>query len=242
MTGICCERRCINKYSKKLWRRTYNLFKSTVTQALGFSIFNGLILATELNRTLNLQRLISNNSSPTYFPWLSPTNYWSQFSFPYPLLYAVVIPFSWVYFFRVIESESHFTTDGQSAFLSWNKRPSGAYDQISITVRQLRVFWHGAISLTRGRACHLHLPLAVASTVILGSESRVTQEYILLSQNRDFPLVVSYDSQATVEVLERATTQVCTLKSKSKSHYDWRSVSVSVLVSSHVWGSWPDIC
>jgi hypothetical protein len=31
-------------------------------------------------------------------------------------------------------------------------------------------------------------------------------------------------------------------KSKSKSHYDWRSVSLSVLVSSPVWGSWPDIC
>jgi hypothetical protein len=31
------------------------------------------------------------------------------------------------------------------------------------------------------------------------------------------------------------------LKSKSKSHCDWRSVSLSVLVSSPIWGSWPDI-
>jgi hypothetical protein len=31
-------------------------------------------------------------------------------------------------------------------------------------------------------------------------------------------------------------------KSKSKSHCDWRSVSLSVLVSSPVWGAWPDIC
>jgi hypothetical protein len=32
-----------------------------------------------------------------------------------------------------LESES-ITTDGQSASLSWNKHPSGAYDQIFITV------------------------------------------------------------------------------------------------------------
>jgi hypothetical protein len=33
------------------------------------------------------------------------------------------------------------------------KHPSGAYDQIFITVRQLRVCWCGAPSLTRGRVC-----------------------------------------------------------------------------------------
>jgi hypothetical protein len=32
-----------------------------------------------------------------------------------------------------------------------------------------------------------------------------------------------------------------TLKSKSKSHYNWESLSQSVLVSSPIWGSWPDI-
>jgi hypothetical protein len=35
------------------------------------------------------------------------------------------------------------------------KHPSGAYDQIFITVRRLRVCWYGAPSLTRGRACLL---------------------------------------------------------------------------------------
>jgi hypothetical protein len=30
-------------------------------------------------------------------------------------------------------------------------------------------------------------------------------------------------------------------ESESKSHCDWRSVSLSVLVSSPIWGSWPDI-
>jgi hypothetical protein len=33
--------------------------------------------------------------------------------------------------------------------------PSWAYDQIFITVRQLRVCWCGVLSLTRGRVCHL---------------------------------------------------------------------------------------
>jgi hypothetical protein len=35
------------------------------------------------------------------------------------------------------------------------KHPSGAYNQIFITTRQLRVSWCGALSLTRGRACRL---------------------------------------------------------------------------------------
>jgi hypothetical protein len=35
------------------------------------------------------------------------------------------------------------------------KHPSGAYDNIFITVRQLRVCWCGALSLSRGRVCRL---------------------------------------------------------------------------------------
>jgi hypothetical protein len=34
------------------------------------------------------------------------------------------------------------------------KHPSGAYDQIFITVWRLQAFWCGALSLTRGRVCH----------------------------------------------------------------------------------------
>jgi hypothetical protein len=67
------------------------------------------------------------------------------------------------------------------------KHPFGAYDQILITVRQLRVCWFGAPSLTRGRVCHLQLLLALARAVIFGSESRRTRGHILLSQIRDFP-------------------------------------------------------
>jgi hypothetical protein len=67
------------------------------------------------------------------------------------------------------------------------KHPSGAYDQIFITVRQLRVCWCGALSLTRERVCRLQLLLVLASTFILGSESRGTPDHILPSQIRDSP-------------------------------------------------------
>jgi hypothetical protein len=64
------------------------------------------------------------------------------------------------------------------------KPPSGAQDQIFITVRELRVCSCGAPSLTRGRVC-LQLPLALARAVNLGPESRGPHGFILLSQIRD---------------------------------------------------------
>jgi hypothetical protein len=67
------------------------------------------------------------------------------------------------------------------------KHPSGAYDQIFITVGQLQVYWCGVLSLTRERVCRLQLMLVLASAVILGSESRETRDHILLSQIRDSP-------------------------------------------------------
>jgi hypothetical protein len=62
------------------------------------------------------------------------------------------------------------------------KHPFGAYDQIFITVRQLRVCCCGELSPTRVRACRLQLLLALASALILGSEFRGTRDNILLSQ------------------------------------------------------------
>jgi hypothetical protein len=67
------------------------------------------------------------------------------------------------------------------------KHPSGAYDQIFITVWHLRSYFCGSPSLTRGRVCRLHLLLALASAVILGFEFRGTHDHILLSQVRDSP-------------------------------------------------------
>jgi hypothetical protein len=82
------------------------------------------------------------------------------------------------------ESEPYVTTDGSVGL--GIKHPSGAYDRIFITVRQLRVCWCEALSLMRGRVCHLQLLLVLASAVILGSESHETRDHSLLSQIRDF--------------------------------------------------------
>jgi hypothetical protein len=65
------------------------------------------------------------------------------------------------------------------------KHPSGAYDQMLITVRQLRICWCGSLSLTRGQVCRLQLLLVLASAGILGFESSVTRDHNLLSQIRD---------------------------------------------------------
>jgi hypothetical protein len=69
----------------------------------------------------------------------------------------------------------------------WIKNPSLVYDQNFITVRQLWVCWFGALSLTRRQVCHVQLLPAVASAVILGSESLGTCNHILLSQIRALP-------------------------------------------------------
>jgi hypothetical protein len=67
------------------------------------------------------------------------------------------------------------------------KHPSGAYDQILIIVWQLRVWWCGAPSLTRGWVCRLQFLLTLANAVIFWSESRRTRRHILLSHIWDFP-------------------------------------------------------
>jgi hypothetical protein len=63
--------------------------------------------------------------------------------------------------------------------------PSGAYYQIFISVRQLRVSWCGVLSLKRKQACCSQLLLVLVSAVILGSESCGTRDQILLSQIKD---------------------------------------------------------
>jgi hypothetical protein len=75
------------------------------------------------------------------------------------------------------------------------KHPFRAYDQILITVRQLRVCWCGAFSLTRGRVCRLQLLLALASAVILESESLGTRDHIYCLRFETSFFVVSYDTQ-----------------------------------------------
>jgi hypothetical protein len=81
---------------------------------------------------------------------------------------------------------SYVMTDGQSACLGV-KHPSGAQDQIFVTVRQLWVCWCGVPSLMRGWDCHLQLLLALTSAVILGTKFHGTHDHILLSHIQDSP-------------------------------------------------------
>jgi hypothetical protein len=85
------------------------------------------------------------------------------------------------------QSQSYITTDGQSASLSWNKAPIWGLRPDLCYCQTVAVCSCGALSLTRGRVCRLQLLLALASTVIVWSESRGTRDHILLSQIRDFP-------------------------------------------------------
>jgi hypothetical protein len=58
------------------------------------------------------------------------------------------------------------------------KPPSGAQDQIFVTVRQLRVCRCLSFSLTRGRVSSLQFLLGLASAIILRSESHGTHDQI----------------------------------------------------------------
>jgi hypothetical protein len=120
------------------------------------------------------------------------------------------------------------------------KHPSGAYDQTFITVRQLRVCWCGAFSLTRGRICRLQLLLALASVVVLGSEYNGTCHHILQSQIRDCPF---HRLLRLAGLRWKYSTPPPQSQSQSQSHNttDSQSVSQPVLVSSSIWVSWPDI-
>jgi hypothetical protein len=84
-------------------------------------------------------------------------------------------------------SQSHIATDGQSISKPWCRAPSGAHDQILITLWHLRSCFCWVPSLTRGRACLLYMLLSLANVVFFGPESFGTRDHILLSQIWDFP-------------------------------------------------------
>jgi hypothetical protein len=93
------------------------------------------------------------------------------------------------------QSQRHIATDGRSVSESWCRAPSGAHDQIFITVWQLQSCFYGASSLMRGRVCLLYMQLALASAVFLGAIflGLVTIFYCLRFETSLF--VASYDSQ-----------------------------------------------
>jgi hypothetical protein len=135
----------------------------------------------------------------------------------------------WPYFPVSSRVQSYITTDGPSSSLSWNKTPIWGLRPDFITVRQLRVCWCGELSLTRGRVCRLQLLLALASALILRSESHgtVTIFYCLRFETSFF--VASYDPQVYGGGIRFPPPHGSSLefksKSKTKSHCDWRSVN-----------------
>jgi hypothetical protein len=143
------------------------------------------------------------------------------------------------------------------------RHPSGTRDQfffpLEIFFRPLRVCYFVEPSLTRGQVCNLLLLLVLASAVPLGSESRGTQDHILLSQflrlpqpGGPGPRIYIPQEQGGPDILPgtgfpfRRLLRLAGLrwrysippppgmflfKSKSKSHYDRQSVGQSILVS-----------
>jgi hypothetical protein len=118
----------------------------------------------------------SDSRSNLFYDWQFTTNFLASS----PLKCTTTVPYS-----QKVKLMLRLTVS-RPVYLAI-KHPSGAYDQIFITVRQLRVCWCGALSLTSGRVWRLQFLLVLASAVILESESRRTRGHILLSQIRDFP-------------------------------------------------------
>jgi hypothetical protein len=92
-------------------------------------------------------------------------------------------------------SQSHIATDGQSVSKSWYRAPSGAHDQIFISVWQLRSFFRGALSLTRGRVCLLYVPLALPAQSFSGPSPLRFATVFYCLRFETSPFVASYDSQ-----------------------------------------------
>jgi hypothetical protein len=107
------------------------------------------------------------------------------------------------------QSQSHIATDGEPVSKSWCRAPSGAYDQILITVWQLQSCFCGAPSLTRGRVCHLYMLLILCQH----SLSQVSVPWDSWTYFTVSDLRLSFSSppttrRVTVEVFDPASTRV----------------------------------
>jgi hypothetical protein len=101
---------------------------------------------------------------------------------------------------------SHIVTDGQSVSKYWCRAPSGAHDQIFVTVWQLRSCFRGAPSLTRGRVCLFYMLWPLPAQSFLGPSP--LGPYFTVSDLR-----VPFSSppttrRVTVEVFDPASTRV----------------------------------
>jgi hypothetical protein len=110
-----------------------------------------------------------------------------------------------------LESESHVTTDGQSTsrpVCPGIEHPSGAYDQIFITLWQLRFCFCGAPSLTRGRVSFVYAPGPRKRSPSWVRVPLVSWPYFTVSDVR-----LSFSSppttrRVTAEVFDPASTRV----------------------------------
>jgi hypothetical protein len=132
-----------------------------VAHALGFSVSTSRLLATDLNTETITSNRCEVFLSSTIFPGNLPPRR-TEF-------------YQWLGQVKVI------LCDGQSVSL-------GVEPHLGPMTRYLLQFdSYGLVCiwspfLTRGRICVLYMLLALASAVILGSESRGTRDHILLSQ------------------------------------------------------------
>jgi hypothetical protein len=95
------------------------------------------------------------------------------------------------------QSPSYVTTHGQSASLSWCQAPIWDPRPIFlllylIFLRQLRICWCGAPSLTRRRVCNFQFLLGIASAAFLRSESHETHLLNLLTTSKLNPMFPKY--------------------------------------------------
>jgi hypothetical protein len=153
---IQCRIYVLSTYTQCLINRKYNI------TCCG-SVTNNVILIWWLDLLTPSCTITHNHSQSTAEPFVLECRGLAPFSFWFD------------------QSQSHIGTDGHSVSKSWCRAPSGAHDQIFITVWQLRSCFCGAPSLTRGQFCILYMLLALTSTVFLESESLGTRDHILLS-------------------------------------------------------------
>jgi hypothetical protein len=92
-------------------------------------------------------------------------------------------------FLRVSQSQNYFTKGGLRPIgLSWRKGPwDSRHNNFIFQMNTCGYRSYITSSLTRGWVCRLQLLLALASAVILRSESHGTHDHILQSQIRDSP-------------------------------------------------------
>jgi hypothetical protein len=151
----------------------------------------------------NSTELTKKSKSKLYYDWRFTAN---QFFAPRPFrpttriffLFQLNICDNRLYVtFSLIKSkssQSNIATDGQSVSKSWCRAPSGAHDQIFITLWQLRSFFLVGRPLWREDGCLLYMLLALASVVFLRPESLGTRDHICLRFETSL-FVASYDSQ-----------------------------------------------